>query len=243
MPRPSRSRFRRGVGRTFSPGRDVRGPVQSTLDGTTATRTATAAPDEEEDDRTAAERRASRARRRSLTRGGRIQSEGVAALRDFDPRDFLGADALQAVFDEATISNFLPQLRGLQARNARRGVRGPLAGALEGDLASGFQRNLLATAGRFGSQAANLEVGRGQALAEIGGTERAQGLSLLGTELELELAREQARRAREGRRKSALGTGIGGAIGAAAGSLIPGIGTGIGAAVGSSLGGGASTFF
>lgn len=175
-------------------------------------------------------------RARSLARGREIQESGIQALERFDPEQFLGADALAAIFDEATATTFMPQLRGLQARNAARGIRGPLAGALEGDLASGFQRSLLARTAEFGGERARLAFGRGRELAEIGGTERAQGLSLLGTELELALAREQA----EKKRKSGVLGTIGRGLGMAGGFLIGGP---AGAAVGGELGSGAARVF
>lgn len=221
---------RTGRGDRFDRGRVV-GPLQGSRGRVTPPNvTRTAQPSTENQ---SAEDRAATARSRSLERGGEIQDAGVAAIRDFDPMDFLGADALKSIFQRATITNFLPQLKSLQARNARRGVRGPLAGALEGDLAAGFQRNLLSTTAQFGSRAAGLALGRGQSLAEVGGTERAQGLSLLGTELELELARE--RKDRE-ERSNLFGT-IGRGLGMAGGFLIGGPpGAAVGGEVGSGLG-------
>lgn len=186
-------------------------------------------------------RRGPEARLRDASRdlmrsGGAVRSEGTAAIRGFDPSDYLGADALRAVFDEATRTNFLPQLRGLQARNARRGIRGKLAGATEGDLASAFQRNLLARTAEFGAERGRMAFNRGRELAEIGGTDRAQGLSLLGTELELKMARD----AEKARKRSGWGGLLGGALGGLAGSFIPGVGTGLGASIGSRLGGAVS---
>jgi len=174
-------------------------------------------------------------RNRDLLRGGVTLERGTQALERFDPGQFLGADALSSIFDQATRSNFLPQLRSLQARNAARGVRGPISGALEGDLASGFQRNLLAEVARAGGQRASLDFSRAQQLAEIGGAQRAQGISLLGTELELGLARQLAEQQRKSRRKR----GIAGLIGSVGGGLIGsafGAG-GLGASIGSKLGG------
>lgn len=178
------------------------------------------------------EQEASGIRRSLLAEGSATRQQGVDALRMFDPEEYLGADALQAIFEEAGATSFIPQLRNLQARNARRGVRGPLAGATEGDLASAFQRNLLATTARFGAQRGQMAFNRGSQLAEIGGFDRAQGISLLGTEMELQLAREEAKRQEKaGWRKFA-----GGLIGGAGGFLIGGpAGAAAGAQIGSSI--------
>jgi len=172
-----------------------------------------------------------------LASGGATRREGLDAIRTFDPEQFLGADALEAIIGQSTVTNFLPQLRGLQGRNARRGVRGPLAGALEGDLASSFHRNITAEAGRLGGARAGLALSRAGQIAEIGGTDRAQGISLLGTELELQLAREQMEKEEAANKRKGWGSLVGGIVGGAAGSFIPGIGTGVGAGIGSRIGG------
>jgi len=169
-------------------------------------------------------------RDRLISTGNDTRAQGLAAVQRFDPNEFLGAEALQSVFDEATRTNFVPQLRGLQARNSRRGIRGPLAGALEGDLGSAFQRNLMARVAEFGSQRAGLTLGRARSIADIGGEDRAQGLSLLGTELELKLAREQAKKEERSSRRR----GIGALIGGGAGFLLGGP---AGALIGSQVGG------
>lgn len=140
------------------------------------------------------ENEVARQRAKLLASGEQTYTQGVGAIRAFNPEDYLGADALKSIFDEATVRNFLPQLRELQARNSRRGVRGPLAGATEGDLGAAFQRQLLGKVAEFGSTRAQLALGRGQALTDAGGTERAQGISLLGTQLQMQLAREQMKR-------------------------------------------------
>lgn len=161
-------------------------------------------------------------RERFLGEGGQVRDAGVAAIRDFNPDDFLGADSLRSLFDEATATNFAPQLSALQARNARRGVRGPLATTTEGTLASAFQRNLLARVGENRGLAARLAFGRGTALAGIGTQERAQGLSLFGTEIDANQA-EQARLAEErARRNSTLGSLIGTGLRIASGGLLGG---------------------
>ncbi|MFW6206622.1 MAG: hypothetical protein ACOC5J_01680 [Gemmatimonadota bacterium] len=178
-------------------------------------------------------------RDRALRTGSRVQRQGIQAIEEFDPEQFLGADALSAMFDQATVTNLVPQLRSLQARNAQRNVRGPLAGALEGDLASAFRRDLLSQVAQAGGERARLGLQRGTQLAEFGGAERAQGLSLLGTELELQLAREQARR----ERRSGIGGLIGTGLGALAGTFIPGVGNALGAQIGGAIGGGAGRAF
>lgn len=180
-----------------------------------------------------AERTAQQTRQGLMATGNRVRGQGTAAVAGFDARDYLSADALGSLFEQAGRTTFMPQLRGLQARNSARGIRGPLAGATEGDLAASFRRDLMATAGRFAGQAGQMNLSRAGRLAEIGGEDRAQGLSLLGTELELEMARA----AEKQRKKSGWGGIIGGAIGGLAGSFIPGVGTGLGAAMGSRLGG------
>ena len=162
--------------------------------------------------------------------GGATRAEGTQGVRDFNPEDYLGADALSAIFERATATNFRPQMASLQARNARRGIRGPLAGATEGDLAGAFHRNLMGTVADFGAQRGQMAFGRARELAEIGGTDRAQGISLLGTELELQLAREQAKKEeRQGKRRffGSLIGGVGGFLaggppGAVAGASIGG---------------------
>ena len=172
-----------------------------------------------------------------LETGGARRTEGLDAIRTFNPDDFLGADALSSIIDQSTITNFLPQLRALQARNSRRGIRGPLAGAVEGDLASAFQRNIAAEAGRLGGERARLTFDRGREIAEIGGTDRAQGISLLGTELEIELAREQAKKEEDARKRSGVFSLIGGVVGAGAGFFAgnPLLGAQIGSTIGSTF--------
>lgn len=169
-----------------------------------------------------------------LRTGGARRTEGLDAIRSFNPDQFLGADALSGIIEQATVTSFLPQLRKLQARNSRRNIRGPLAGAVEGDLASAFQRNITAEAGRLGGERARLTFARGREIAEIGGTDRAQGVSLLGTELEIELAREQAKREEDARKRRGKGALIGTILGGVGGALLgnPLLGAQIGATVG-----------
>ena len=176
-------------------------------------------------------------RRELIASGGATRREGLDAIRTFNPDDFLGSDALEAIIGQSTVTNFLPQLRALQARNSRRGARGPVAGALEGDLAGAFHRNITAEAGRLGSARASLALNRAGQIAEIGGTDRAQGISLLGTELELELAREQMRKEEAARKKKGKGSLIGGILGGAAGFAFgnPLLGAQIGAGIGGSV--------
>jgi len=159
------------------------------------------------------EQRAGQLSTQLVAQGGATRAAGTQAVAGFDPEQYLGADALQAMFESATATNFRPQLAGLQARNARRGIRGPLAGATEGDLASAFQRNLLGTTAQFGAQRGQMAFGRARELAEIGGMDRAQGISLLGTELELQLAREQAKKEEKQGKRRFFGSLIGGAGG------------------------------
>lgn len=177
-----------------------------------------------------------RNRERLLERGERTRTEGLEAIRTFNPADFLGPDALASVFEQATRTSFTPRLRSLQATASRRGIRGPLSGAIEGDLAASFRRDLLAEVARAGGERARLTLGRGRDLAEAGGFDRAQGLELAGTELELALAREQREREESSRRRRAVGGVIGGIVGGTAGSFIPGLGTGLGASLGARLG-------
>ena len=178
-----------------------------------------------------------RIRGQDLARGEATLQQGEAAIAGFNPEDFFGADALRAMFDQATTTNFLPQLRQLQGRAGRRGIRGPLAGALEGDLAAGFSRDLLAEVGRNRGQAAGFAFQRGQSLADIGGNRRAQGISALGTELELKLAREQATREEKAAKRRGVGALLGGIAGGVLGSFVPGLGTAVGAGIGSKIGG------
>lgn len=166
--------------------------------------------------------------------GGATRAAGTSAVREFDATNYLGADALQSVFDESTVTNFMPQLRRLQARNARRGVRGNLAGATEGDLASSFHRNLMARVAAAGGERARLDLGRAGRLADIGGEDRAQGLSLLGTELELKMARDEAKRNRKRGIWGTLGAGAGAAVGGLMGN--PALGARIGSRIGGALG-------
>ena len=142
-----------------------------------------------------------------------------------DPQSFLTAEALSSQFDEAVRTSFLPQMRQLQARNSARGIRGPVAGALEGDLTSSFHRNLMAQVGR-----------QAETRASIAGAERAQGISLLGTQMEMDLAREQMRREDSSRRRRGIGSMIGAIGGGVVGSMVPGLGTAVGAQVGAGLG-------
>jgi hypothetical protein len=175
---------------------------------------------------------AARALERSMIgSGGRTLEEGVQGVRNFDPEQFLGANALQSMFDVSTVSNFMPQLRAMQARASSMGHRGPIAGALEGDLASAFQRNLMGTVAQFGSQRAGLTMDRARTLGEFGGQERAQGLEMMAARHEREEARRRSRRGTVG---SLLGAFAGGAIG----SFVPGLGTAVGASIGSRVGGG-----
>ena len=160
--------------------------------------------------------------------GRRLLGAGTAALEGFDPEKYFGPQALQGMFEQATTTSFLPQLRQLQSRNASRGIRGPLAGALEGDLTSSFQRNLMAEVGRNRGQAASMAFGRGETLAGIGGTLQGQGISLLGTELELQLAREQMKRQEEMQKRRGWGMLLGGI----AGTVLGPAGTAIGSQVG-----------
>ena len=166
-----------------------------------------------------------------LQRGGAAVGSAMQGLQNFDSGQYLGQDALSAMFDMATASNFMPQLRAMQGRASRMGHRGPIAGALEGDLASAFQRNLMGTTAQFGAQRANLDMSRFQNLASIGGAERAQGLEMMAGRQERGEAR---RRSRLGFVGSILGAGAGGLIG----SFVPGLGTAVGASVGARVGAG-----
>ena len=189
-------------------------------------------------ERTEAEIEAERIRRGEIDAGGATQARGVAALESFNAEDFLGPQALQAQFEQSTRTSFLPQLRDLQGRAGRRGIRGPLAGALEGDLTSGFQRNLLAEVGRNRGQAAGFAFRRGEALTSAGGTQKAQGISLLGTELELQLARQQAQKEEKAAKRSGIGSLLGGIAGALGGFAIGGPGGAFaGAKAGATIGG------
>ena len=178
-----------------------------------------------------------RLRQLELERGGQLLEEGTEAIRGFDPEDFFGPEALRSQFEQATTTSFLPQLRGLQARSSRRGIRGPLAGALEGDLTTAFRRDLLAEVGRSRGLAAEFTLRRGGAIADIGGTRRAQGISLLGTELEIRLAREQAKKEEDAAKRRGFGallfTIAGCAIGGAKGGVE---GAAIGCLIGSKIG-------
>jgi hypothetical protein len=185
----------------------------------------------------AIEERIAGVREEDLARGGAGLDIAQQRLAGFDPDRFLGPEALSSVFEQATRTSFMPQLRGLQARSARRGIRGPLAGALEGDLTAGFQRNLLAEVGRNRATAAGLSLRSIGELGGLAGTRRAQGISLLGTELELDLARKQAAAETAQKRRSGLGSLLGGVAGGIAGSIIPGLGTAVGAGIGSRIGG------
>lgn len=172
-----------------------------------------------------------------MASGEATRAEGLNAIRAFNADAYLGADALRSIFDQATTTNFMPQLRQLQARNAAKGIRGPLTGAVEGDLASGFRRDLMGTVAQYGAQRANLDISRAGQIAEIGALDRGQGISLLGTELELQLAEEQRRREERQRRRSGWGSLIGAGLGGVLGSVVPGVGTAIGAGLGARLGG------
>jgi len=173
-----------------------------------------------------------------LSAGGYTRGLGVGAMESFDPSKYLGADALKSMFDEATVTNFMPQLRALQARNASRGVRGPLAGALEGDLSSAFERNLLATTAQAGGTAAQLAWQRAAGITGAGSEQYGQGISLLGTELNLKLAREQMKAEQDAKKRAGIGAAAGAVAGGVAGSFIPGVGTALGAELGSTVGGG-----
>jgi len=145
-------------------------------------------------------------------RADQLRGEAAEAFRRFDPNEFLSADALQALFDQAGVG-FRGDLAALQARNARRGIRGPLSGALEGDLFSAFHRNLMSTAANFAGQRANLALSRAQGLAGIAGMETAL-LGDIQAQL-LEMMTGQAERAAQRRRLA--GTGLGAGLGLAAG--------------------------
>src|SRR5690554_6721826 len=103
-------------------------------------------------------------------RADALRGEAAEAFRTFDPNEFLSPEALQALFNQAGVG-FRGDLANLQARNARRGIRGPLSGALEGDLMSAFHRNLMGMAAQFAGQRANLALSRAQGLAGSAGME------------------------------------------------------------------------
>lgn len=154
-----------------------------------------------------------------LSRGGRRFDEGFRAVRDISPErivnEELSPDALRGIFDEAITTNLMPQLRQLQARNARRNIRGPLSGALEGDLMGSFGRSVAAESGRLASTRAQIrgDLGfrRARTLADLGGTERAQGLAGLSGLMDLRLAREQMFREEDARKDENL-TRFGGTV-------------------------------
>lgn len=166
-----------------------------------------------------------------LGEGKRLIGEATEGIRDFDPEEFFSPEALGALFKEAGF-DFDRRLKRLQGTQARRGIRGPIAGAIEGDLASRFQDQLTARAAEFAGARANLSMGRLESLANIGGAARAQGLNVLRSRLAQSIAQANMDRERKAQLMGALFS-IGGA---AAGSLIPGVGTEIGAAAGASLG-------
>ena len=163
-------------------------------------------------------------------RADALRGEAAEAFRRFDPNEFLSADALQALFDQAGVG-FRGDLATLQARNQRRGIRGPIAGALEGDLFSAFHRNLMSTAANFAGQRANLALSRAQGLTGIAGMET--GLAGDIQAQLLEMMTGQAERAAQRRRLA--GTGLGTALGVAAGLKLGRGGTTPSQPVGTSL--------
>jgi hypothetical protein len=165
-----------------------------------------------------AERQIGQLQQRFMQSGEATLGQGVSMVQGFGP------ERMQSMFDVATRTNFMPALRQLQARASRTGQRGPVMGALEGDLASAFQRNI-------SSVLAGHEMDRARTLIDVGGTQRAQGLELLGLQHELELAREQAR---QQRRQQLMGA-FGSIAGSVAGSFLGPIGAQVGGAIGGRL--------
>jgi hypothetical protein len=187
-------------------------------------------------------------RRAGELESGADATRGAAlnAFMGFDPEKYLSADALQSLFDQAG-TGFRQDLGNLRATNERRGIRGPLAGATEGDLGAAFQRNLLSTAANFAGTRASLSLQRAQGISdranadsELAFATRGQGLETLAGMADRELADEIARRQEKAGRRRGLGAGIGALAGGALGFALGGP---TGAGVGSSIGGQAGAGF
>jgi hypothetical protein len=138
-------------------------------------------------------------------------------------------------------------MANLRATNERRGIRGPLAGATEGDLGAAFHRNLMSTAANFAGARANLSLQRAQGISdranadsELAFATRGQGLETLSGMADRDLASEIAKRQEQAARRRGRGAGIGALAGGALGFALGGPG---GASIGSSIGGQAGAGF
>lgn len=134
--------------------------------------------------------------------------------------DELTGPALAATFEQAAATTFEPRLAQLRGVQTRRGIRGPLAGALEGDLAASFRRDLLGTAAQFSGERARgisglagLETDVEQEGRRFGLAEREFGLA----ERRQQFVEDEAARERRARRRAGIGRLLGTAAGAGIG--------------------------
>jgi hypothetical protein len=175
------------------------------------------------------------------TRGAALR-----AVMDFDPEKFMSPEGLNALV-ASSVPAFHAEMAGAQAMNERRGIRGPAAGAREGDVRVAFDRNTKGTAATWAAQRAALVLQRNQALAdradadsELAFATRGQGLDLVAGQADRETAERMAARAERQARRRALGAGLGTIFGSAAGFMVGGP---QGAAIGGNVGGQAGAGF
>lgn len=183
---------------------------------------------------------------RALGRGaGDTRRAALGAVMDFDPEQYLSDDALRSLMERASV-NFRGELAGMRGANERRGIRGPLASAREGDVAVAFDRNARGVAADFAGRRADLALGRADRLAgradaetDLAFNTRGQALELALGERDNEVAREIAEKQERAARRRGLGAAIGTVAGAGIGFLAGGpVGAGYGAGFGGQAGAG-----